>query len=383
MTGVPVPLFCAPKISEKATSAFIVEGESDTMRLWQEFKAQGLPVNVYGLSGVNAWNKEHVDLVTDNGRINTVYVCLDNDTAYETRVSVDAQWNRIRSDIGAEKVRRVTLPLGIKDICDMFQTYDFTAFKKLVAESKRPTYQYATVDLTKTQQYKWLVDPLLAHNDVAVLYGDPGIGKSWLSMSLAVAIVEGKDTWLGMPIKPGRVLYVDEENSLDIVQHRMTQLGLTDKGSANLRYLWYSGVDVGKHPDKLYNDAEVWKPSLIVLDSLSRIHSMDENKTDVMNRIFNEGIIPLSRKLDSAVLILHHAPKPNMMGGKRSPRGSGVISAACDITLEVVEGTSTNKLVIVPNKLRRIPKVGSQLHVSIKDVGDMVEVGLNTVTDEF
>jgi AAA domain-containing protein len=58
----------------------------------------------------------------------------------------------------------------------------------------------------------WLVPGLLCHGTMVVLAGEPGVGKSSLSYTLAVAKAAGSP-FLGRPTIPGRVLYFDEENS--------------------------------------------------------------------------------------------------------------------------------------------------------------------------
>ena len=50
--GLVPCLFCGPIVP--GDTAFLVEGESDTLRLWQELNGS---TPVYGRSGVNTWSK--------------------------------------------------------------------------------------------------------------------------------------------------------------------------------------------------------------------------------------------------------------------------------------------------------------------------------------
>jgi hypothetical protein len=51
------------------------------------------------------------------------------------------------------------------------------------------------------------------------------------------------------------VLYVDEENSADLVLQRLTRSATTRRSTANLEYLWYAGVDLLNEPEKLLEEA--------------------------------------------------------------------------------------------------------------------------------
>jgi ABC-type phosphonate transport system ATPase subunit len=58
-----------------------------------------------------------------------------------------------------------------------------------------------------------LVAGVIPSHSVSVLVGDSGLGKSPLAFQLAMSVVFGTP-FLGIPTRPGRVVYVDYENSL-------------------------------------------------------------------------------------------------------------------------------------------------------------------------
>lgn len=362
-----VPLYCGP--AGESDVAFLVEGESDTLKLWQEFNANTTNNNIpiYGLSGVNGFKAEHANVLS---LYNRIFCILDNDTAYETAKQGEKAWADIRQALG-NRVSRVRLPSGVKDVCEFFETYTWLQFSTLLKDSLTPSWHYQPTNLIQSPKFKWLAEPFIAHDDVVVMYGEPGVGKSWITMSLAKALVSGDEEWLGLPLKKhGPVLYVDEENPLDVITARFNKLGLTEAASKSLRFLWYSGVKLDKEPERLYEDAALLQPALVVLDSLSRVHSQSENSSEDMNAIFNNGIIPLSRGLGCAVVVLHHTAKPSENFKRRGPRGSSVIQAACDLSVEVRNGPITGSLSLAPSKLRRIAKFGSTIDVAIKDTSE-------------
>src|SRR5438552_8528333 len=58
-----------------------------------------------------------------------------------------------------------------------------------------------------------IVGGLLPPRSVNILVGDSGIGKSPLAYQLGMCVAAGTP-FLGMPVKPGKVLFIDFENSL-------------------------------------------------------------------------------------------------------------------------------------------------------------------------
>ena len=57
---------------------------------------------------------------------------------------------------------------------------------------------------------EWLVDGLLTAHGFAVLYGAPGIGKSFMSIDIALSVAYGT-TWHDKVTKQGAVLYIAAE----------------------------------------------------------------------------------------------------------------------------------------------------------------------------
>jgi hypothetical protein len=70
--------------------------------------------------------------------------------------------------------------------------------------------------------FRW--DPLLPEGAVTLLYGDAGLGKSFIAAALGIAIAAGLPRCLQMPIIGGRVLYVDAELDADEFTRRTYQL---------------------------------------------------------------------------------------------------------------------------------------------------------------
>lgn len=347
---------------EAASYCFLVEGETDTMRLWQEGHEHGI-THVYGMSGLYGLYEEDLPSLD---QYNTVFVILDNDqeNGYKPAANVDTAWNKLRHTLGT-KARRVILPEDVKDIVEFFDSYSIDTFISLLKESKNGRYHFESLDLTlPPPPYEWLVDGVIAKGDSVLLVGSPNVGKSWLSLSLAVAIANGDEEWIKWPMNQhGKVLYVDEENPHDVVYHRLQQLGL--KNYDNIRYLHRQGVRLDRRFDRLLDEAITYQPSLIVLDSLTRLHTQDENNAGAMAGLFNDSINVLTNETGSAIMVLHHTNKGESDSSYDRTRGSSDIGAAVDCGLEA-RPEAPGRFGLIHFKSRR-RQAGDVTHVEIRN----------------
>jgi hypothetical protein len=343
----------------------LVEGETDTMRLWQEVNANGNDdnrVGVVGLSGIETWHDDLAQHFTGK----RVYVILDNDKDYNVQGRVDAAWRSIRASLGS-KARRVRLPGDVKDICEFFHTGYTMENLSTLMQSTSATSRWQPLDLTQPPPpVPWLVDNLIVRGATHTIMGEPGIGKSWLTMALCLGVIRGTD-WLGQSIdEPGRVLYVDEENADVLVFHRLRrQLGMTDEEAKQVRYLSNQGILLDRDPDSLVDEALEFGPSLIVLDSLTRFHMGDEDKAGPMAHLYNMALKPLARETGAALVLLHHAGKTESTSSYRRSRGSGEIVANVDIGIDARQ-SGINSMTLATFK-SRFRQAGDVLHVAITD----------------
>jgi hypothetical protein len=347
-------------LSSGETAAFVVEGETDAMRLWQEL---GGEYSVYCVSGVEGWKDEFAETLAEYDR---VYIILDNDPDYNVAARVEACWRSIRKAVGA-KAMRIKLPKHTKDVCEFFQVFNPDALYRLAEDAASRSVHYPPLDLSKDPPpVDWLVESLVASGDVVVMIGEPNVGKSWLSMSLAAAVADNHGTWLGHAVrKHGRVLYIDEENPEDVVRHRLHKLGLENGSADNVRYIHQQGVRLDRYPEKILDEAIAFDPTLIVLDSLTRLHTQDENNAGAISALFNDAINPLARETGATVLLLHHVNKTDSGSSFIRARGSSDIGGSMDTGLDVRKAGG-DKLHVVHFKSRR-RQAGDVIQLQILD----------------
>lgn len=137
----------------------------------------------------------------------------------------------------------------------------------------------------------WLIEDVLPAGTVGDIYAPPGAGKSSLLLSLIAHIVERKSSWFGraLPSNPGPVLILGGEKSnpsvwrQDFVRAQMTGSDrIIIQPSEYPPMLQWRGARwahtyARTHVLKM---AERVKPSLIVIDTLSRI-ALGSNPIDI------------------------------------------------------------------------------------------------------
>lgn len=361
--GISVALF-EDTAAVGTPTMFLCEGETDTMRLAQEL---GFKNTVLGLPGAASWQPRFADNFKDAER---VYVLLDNDQAYPAVQATEKAWKQIRGDLG-KKARRVVLPADVKDVCEFFDKYNLDLFRELCARKSPVVSRLTRLDLKMpAPDPNWLVDGLICSGDVHLLIGDPGLGKSWLTMDLAVALADGRDKWLDRRVrKNGTVLYVDEENPEDIILGRFHKLGLTDRGAEKIHFLHRPGIWLNKEPEVLLDESVELEPDVIILDALTALHSVEENNANAMRSLFKEAIIPLARDTGAAVIVIHHTTKAEDASSFKRARGTGDLSAVVDCAMDARGTGEPGELILSQYKSRR-SLGGESISVEIVDVAD-------------
>jgi AAA domain len=171
----------------------------------------------------------------------------------------------------------------------------------------------------------WLVEPLVARGCLTLLAGREGLGKSMLSMAVAVAMATGQEMAGPFRCTAGRVLVIDAENGHGEIWRRVRGLGLDSEAVENLAIGETLYPDVLSDLEELADVISKTNPDLVILDSLRSLWGGKENESDAAGPALDR-IQRMARTYDVGVLLLHHASR----GGDY--RGSTAIGAATEIT---------------------------------------------------
>jgi hypothetical protein len=207
-----------------------------------------------------------------------------------------------------------------------------------------------------------LVGDLFQLDSLAVIYGPPSSGKTFLAMDIALSVATRR-SWQGKEVVDGPVLYVGAEDAAGIAKRaRAWRARYGELGEIHWLLqrvpLLDSGA-VGELCDKVADVA----PALIVVDTLTRcMVGADENSTREMG-LAVDALDRLRTVIGSCVVTIHHSGKD----GSRGPRGSIVLLTAADTAVECRRTRSG--ITAVVEKQKNGPD-GQRLHFSLDPQGD-------------
>jgi len=193
---------------------------------------------------------------------------------------------------------------------------------------------------------EWIVEGLLKQRQLALVYAASGLGKSWLSWSIA-CLVAG--TGYGLKDysndKPRKVLVIDGEMDLEDAQERVQILGKAlhcDMNALGKNLTIISRQAQKPSTDFIDLDSKEWRTwvlekcrkesiEFMVLDNLSTLLKVeDENSSAAMDGL-TDFLLALKRAGVSA-LVVHHSNKAGS-----SYRGSQKISVTFDLILSLTK----------------------------------------------
>jgi RecA-family ATPase len=71
-----------------------------------------------------------------------------------------------------------------------------------------------------------LLSPILPERSLAMLYAPRGVGKSWLGLSMGLAVAAGESLLRWSAPRPRNVLYIDGEMPLVSLQERLKEISV-------------------------------------------------------------------------------------------------------------------------------------------------------------
>jgi hypothetical protein len=209
---------------------------------------------------------------------------------------------------------------------------------------ERPEIEILTrADLNRRPRPAWLVADMLQLRSAAEVFGASGIGKSFLALSFACAVCTGRP-WFGLEVQQGAVLYIAAEGD-DDMNNRIAAWETEHWGSREIDnfYLIPEQLDLRSvsAPAKLlqYMRAALPEdPKLIVVDTLARNMTGDENSTEHMSQFIRQVDV-LWRETGATVLIVHHTGKNG-----ESERGSSTVRGGVNTMLRFTEDAENKTL---------------------------------------
>jgi hypothetical protein len=191
---------------------------------------------------------------------------------------------------------------------------------------------YTVDDFDSFPEMTWLIDDILPSSGLASVYGQSGVGKSFLCLDMAASVATGLP-WFGHQTSQCHVVYISLEGQAGFrrrvrawQEHR--EISLTDK----IHFLdeMFEFNRAG-HPDGLINIIEKsGGAGLIIIDTLNKAApGADENSSSDMGRII-AAASSIQKATNGLVLLVHHSGKD----ASRGLRGHSSLHAALDTVIE-------------------------------------------------
>lgn len=154
----------------------------------------------------------------------------------------------------------------------------------------------------------WLLEGWIATQDVALVAGAGGIGKSTTAAALAVGAATGRQ-WCGIAFARAiRVLYVDEEQDAATCARLFIRLGAPVD---NLRVACGQGIRLDSEAGVARLEAAIadWAAELVVVDSVQQVFGQaKENDATEIGAVYRE-LFGLRDRHRAAFLLTHHKRK--------------------------------------------------------------------------
>ena len=202
-----------------------------------------------------------------------------------------------------------------------------------------------------------LGESLLVAGGFAILYGSPGLGKSWLALELGIAIARGAP-WLGIPTpsEGASVGVVQLELGEHSLQERLRTLGVGSQArDSGLKIVCRPAlkgvVDLYRRPQDAA-DLRDWiqheRLAVLVLDAFSRTHTASENTAEEIGAVLS-SLDAIRHETGCAIVLVHHVRKEskdsNPENHSDEMRGHSRLQSDPTLLMRVVRGHGLKRLV--------------------------------------
>jgi len=214
---------------------------------------------------------------------------------------------------------------------------------------------------------EFLVDGMIERGSLTMIFGKPASGKSFLAVDLAASIATGR-AFQGLKTQKGDVVYIAGEGYRGLKRRFNAWSKYHDVSPEEIRVMISrSAVDYRDERAAQELETELIRaresglsPILLIIDTLARNHSGDENSNSEMGK-FISVIDQFNVKFDCATLIVHHSGH----GESQRARGASALRGALDSEFSCEKDRST---VVISCSKMKDAEAPENLAMSLKSV---------------
>lgn len=191
--------------------------------------------------------------------------------------------------------------------------------------------------LRKIKPKPYLIKGWVDRNSPTRINGDPGSGKSLISLDMAACIGLGIP-WCGCPTRKGKVIYVIAEG-VEGFTKRADAWEMHHKREIENVLFYPEPIQILGRTNGVLTESEEWavfrelcreeEPDLVILDTQRRVTgaAAENDNTDLQTAV--NCLDDMRRETGATWMLVHHTPK-NGTGGS----GAGAVRASLDTELE-------------------------------------------------
>jgi archaellum biogenesis ATPase FlaH len=201
-------------------------------------------------------------------------------------------------------------------------------------ESK--SFSFMTLYKRSFSENKWLVTKLIPENSITCIVGKPKVGKSFISMYLALCIAKGKSFVNVYDTNKESILFISKEDPERLLHERAKQLSEEEDIPI---YFWTDPslhFDSKEVLDVILAEIKEKNAKVLLIDSFRRIFKGNENSSETIAQI--HYAFKKIQELGVTIIFIHHIGKENKDGKKDDGdklRGSSDILAMTDSVIMI------------------------------------------------
>ncbi|WP_018352208.1 AAA family ATPase [Longispora albida] len=193
------------------------------------------------------------------------------------------------------------------------------------------------------EEPKWAVPGVFCEG-VTLLCGPPKVGKSWLSLDLALTVASGGTAFGRIPVEAGPVLYLALEDTARRLQDRMRTLLAGGSAPENLTLLTACpALDMGGH-DMItgWLDANPGA-RMIVVDVLTKVRAEASQGATAYQADYAAlaPLLRISHDYSITVVVIHHVRKQGSDDFLATVSGTNGLAGAADATMVLARSRGT------------------------------------------
>lgn len=237
----------------------------------------------------------------------------------------------------------------------------YEAAEAILSASQADTQEYyftrATSYLSQPAPLKWIIKGWMPDSAVSMVYGESGVGKTFITLDMACHIASGMQ-WHGHKTKAGIVVYMAGEGNYGIRQRVTAWCKANGVTSLDNLLISNKAIDIDSPATaaQIINAVrEVTQEDTlaIFIDTVNNHMSGDENSAKDTRNMLNACNI-VARALNSSICLNHHTG--HAADSKQRARGSSAWKASLDASILVSKNDGSIEISCTKMKDAEPPK---------------------------